>query len=147
MTTYRSLRNRVILAAGLAVCAVLLYAADFMFTPESDSSRAVELRPALQEINAVVDTLLLRYHIAKGWVKTWQVQTAQKKFLRVERRVFVPPDFISVNFNHDLARMVADYGATAVATERTKENSVTMHIKKDNSIIQSISFVTKRDLR
>jgi len=145
----RSLRNRLVVAAILAVCAVVLFLIEVMLPhPEEVSTRLAEVRPTLAGVNETVDTLLARYGIEKGWIKTWQVQTPNKRFLRVERRVFVPGDFISVNFNHDLSRTLAAYGATTVVgTERTKENTVTLHIKKDNTIIQSISLVTKRDLQ
>jgi hypothetical protein len=140
-------RRQLLVACALVVLAGILFLLEGSPGEYREPARVAEARPALAALNEAVDTLLARYRIDRGWVKTWRVQTPDRKFLRVERRVFVPPDFISLNFNHDLSRAVQDFGATAVATERTKENIVTIHIKKDRTIIQSISLVTKRDLR
>ncbi|MFN0159469.1 MAG: hypothetical protein ACKVRP_15515 [Bacteroidota bacterium] len=137
-------RTKLILAAALAVVAAVLFLLDATL-PASIDQRAEIVRGQLPDINTAVDTLLARHGIGRERVKTWQVQTPDKKFIRVERRVYVPPEFVSVKFNHDLNRMMRDFGALAVATERTKENTVTMHIKKDERIIESITFVVKNE--
>ena len=99
-----------------------------------------------KEIDAVIDTLLARYRIEKEWVKSWQVQIPEKGFRRSERRVFVPPDFISLSFNLDLNRMLADCGARAIASERTKESIVTMHVVKEGTVLETLSFVVSNEL-
>jgi hypothetical protein len=99
-----------------------------------------------KEIDAVIDTLLMKYRIEKEWVKSWQVQTPEKGFLRSERRVLVPPDFVSLSFNLDLNRMLSDYGARAIASERTKESIVTMHVVKESTVLETLSFVVTNEL-
>ena len=144
------LRIRFMAAILLACCAVLLVllnVATEKIGQRAGRGRATAGRivPAedagLSGINTVVDTLLARYQIDRRSVKSWYVQTQDKRNIRLERRVIVPPDFVSMKFNLDLNRMVSAYGARAVATERTRESTVTMHIIKDKMIVQSISFV------
>lgn len=108
--------------------------------------KAAQARPLLQLVNAAVDTLLDRDRIDEKWVKSWSVFTPTRKFIREERRIYVPPRFISVDFNHDLADMLSKYGVRVVATERTRESTVSMHVINDGMIIESISFVLKREL-
>jgi hypothetical protein len=144
------LRIRVILAILLACCAVLLVllnVATEKIGQRAGRGRATAVRTvsaedaALVGINSVVDTLLARYQIDRRSVKSWYVQTADKRNIRLERRVIVPSDFLSVKFNLDLNRMVSAYDARAVATERTKESTVTMHIIRNKMIVQTIAFV------
>lgn len=114
---------------------------------KKNALKEVHARPLLAQVNAVVDTLLGHYEVDPRWVKSWSVFTPNKKFVREERRVYVPPGFISLNFNHDLSRALAKYDVQLVATERTRESTVSMHILNDGMIIESISFVVKRDLQ
>lgn len=143
MSRGSGIRTKLLVVLALAIVCVALAILAMEF-PVSPAEHAAEIRDEVADINTVLDTLFARYGIESKAVKTWPVQTPDKKFIRVERRVFVPPDFISLRFNHDLNREVERFGARAVATERTKENTVTMHIKKDGIIIQSITFLVKR---
>jgi len=140
-----SIVSRGILAAALAVLALVLF---LLHQParETPDERTQGVRRDLRSVNAVVDTLLLLHGIGKDQVRSWQVKTPDRKFIRTERRVLVPPDFISVKFNHALNRALEGTGARVVATERTKENTVTIHIKNGPTIIESITFVVSRKL-
>jgi hypothetical protein len=144
MTRFESIpRGRAAVAAGLAVVAAVLFLME-QPAPLTPADRAASLRGDLRSVNATVDTVLARYGIAQEQVRSWQVQTRDRKFLRTERRVMVPPDFISVKFNHDLNEALDGTGARVVATERTKENTVTSHIKRGSTIMESITFVMNR---
>ncbi len=133
----------------LAACSlVLLMANQVTDTIEKKSLRKEQqARPLLQDINQVVDTLLDRYRIAPKWVNSWGVFSRDRRFIREERRAYVPPRFISVDFNHDLSRELAKYDVRVVGTERTKEMSVSMHMIHNGMVVESITFVLKRDLK
>jgi hypothetical protein len=135
--------SRAGIAAGLAVVAAVLFFMD-QSGPLPPAERAASLRGDLRSVNTIVDTVLGRHGIAPDQVRSWQVHTPDRKFLRTERRVMVPPDFISVKFNHDLNEALDGTGARVVATERTKENTVTTHIKQGSTIMESITFVMNR---
>ena len=148
-TSSNALRLRVIVAVMLLASCFVLFMANRVTEKIEGKSllKEAELRPFLLEINQSVDTLLDRYEIDRKWVASWNVMSRDRRFIRVERRVYVPPQFISLDFNHDLSRALAKYGARVVATERTKEMSVSMHIILNGMIVESITFVLKRDLR
>ncbi len=146
------LRNnrRVVLAWLLASCAlvlVLLNIASDKIAQRSGRGRATSTQAVSEKdeitaaINDAVDSLFTHYQIDRRSVKSWYVQAPEKRNIRLERRVIVPPDFLSMNFNLDLNRMVSVYGARAMATERTKESSVMVHIIRNNMVVQSITFL------
>ena len=142
--------RRVVLAWLLASCAVvliLLNIASDKISQKRGQGRSTSATAVLEKdelvdgINNAVDSLFTQYEIDRRAVKSWYVQTPDKRNIRLERRVVVPPDFVSMNFNLDLNRMVSSYGARAMATERTKESTVMVHIIRDNMIVQSITFL------
>ena len=132
----------------LVVCALVLLMANRVTEKieQKSSLREVQLRPLLQQVNDVIDTLLDRYQVERKWVTSWNVFTRDRRFIREERRVYVPSRFVSLDFNHDLGRELATYGVRVIASERTKEMSVSMHVIHDGMVIESITFVLKRDL-
>jgi hypothetical protein len=150
-----AIQRRLIVAGLLVLGALILIPA----TRLADQSEKQEKRggggsrhlglasqSARREIDAVIDTLLTKYRIEKEWVKSWQVQTPGKGFVRSERRVLVPPEFVSLSFNLDLNKMLSDYGARAIASERTKESIVTMHVVKEGTVLETLSFVVSNAL-
>lgn len=143
-----AIRWRLVVAGMLAVGSLVLLMANRVTEKieKKTALKAAQARPLLQLVNAAVDTLLDRDRIDEKWVKSWSVFTPTRKFIREERRIYVPPRFISVDFNHDLADMLSKYGVRVVATERTRESTVSMHVINDGMIIESISFVLKREL-
>lgn len=132
----------------LVVSALVLFMANRVTEKieQKSSLREVQLRPLLQQVNEVVDTLLDRFQVDRKWVTSWNVFARDKGFIRQERRVYVPSKFVSLDFNHDLARELAPYGVRVIASERTREMSVSMHMIHERMVIESITFVLKRDL-
>ena len=143
-----AVRWRLVAVAMLLVGALVLFMANRV--TEKIAARAEQkeahARPLLAEVNTIVDTLLNRYRIEDKWIKSWSVFTPDKKFVRQERRVYVPPRFIALDFNHDLSSSLVHLGVRVIATERTRESSVSMHIINKGMIVESIGFVLKRDL-
>lgn len=144
----KEIRMRLLIAGMLATGALVLFAAQQVADriQLQGGTRIPDILPHEQEIEGAIDALLARYRIEKTWVRTWRVLTPNKKLLRIERRVFVPPTFVSVTFNHDLNQLLSQYGSRAVASERGGESTVTMHVIKNGRIIESITFVVQRDL-
>lgn len=140
---------RVIVAGLLVVSAVVLFVANR--ASEKSAARramAVEKEASISGgIDRAIDIVLRRHGIPPNKVKSWQMYTVDKRFTRTERRVTVPPEFISLDFNLDLSRELDRYNARVVATERTKESFVIIHIVVDGKTIESINFITKQDLQ
>ena len=133
----------------LSVTALVLFALDQSTERITQPSPGKQIppRPLLNQIDSVIDTLFNRYQIDGERAKSWSVFGRDKRFIRKERRVYVPPKFISLDFNHDLGRRLSDFNARVVATERTKESTVSMHVLNDGMIIESILFVVNRELK
>jgi hypothetical protein len=138
------------IGAGLLLCCALVLLAVDQMSPipshkEEVGSSAV---PRVREgINRAVDSLLVLYGIDQSAVRTWQVTMPDKRVARMEQRIIVSPQFASVRFNHDLNTAVGAFQARVAATERVKENSVTMHIVRSGRTIRSMAFVIDPRLR
>jgi len=132
----------------LAVGSLVLFMANRVNEKIENKSalKKAQSYPLHNLIDTAIDTLLNRYQIENRWVKSWNVLTPDRRFIRSERRAYVPPRFISLDFNHDLSGELAKFGARVIATERTKESTVSMHVVVDGMIVETIVFVLKRDL-
>jgi hypothetical protein len=137
-------RRRALVAIALGAVALLLFLVERLATPALPGAPGRKLaaggeQAAFQE---VVDTLLGRHGIPKSAVRTWRVLSVDKKPIRLEQRVAVPREFPSLVFNAELNQRLAPLGAHVVATERTREQTVTMHIVQGGMTVRSIAFVT-----
>jgi hypothetical protein len=143
-----AVRWRLIAIVILLVGGLVLFMANQVTEKIKEKAKQTEVheRPLLAEVNSVIDTLLDQYKIDDKWMRSWSVFTPDKKFVREERRIYVPPRFISLDFNHDLSRALAHMGVRVIATERTRESTVSMHIISKGVIIETLGFVLKRDL-
>jgi hypothetical protein len=140
-------KARLALATALAAIAALLWGVRVLEAP-SQETRLPAPSPGNDvqaEIGTILDTLLTRYGIEPSGVRTWRMQAAGKSATRVEQKAFVPPSFVALDFNHDLNLALAGVGAHVVATERSRENIVTMHIVRGGRTIRSISFETAQE--
>lgn len=145
----REIRLRILVVAVLGACAVGLLAA-LVFTRPGFHDAAGEgrvSREVIADIDAAIDTVLAHHSIHKEWVRTWRSLVRGKQSARTQRRVLVPPEFMSLAFNHELNLLLSPLGANAVASERMKESTVDVHIIKDGLILETIMFVVRHDLK
>jgi hypothetical protein len=135
------LRRRLAIACVLALCAILLTGAGLITAgrvfPETPAGR----RSAEAGIAAAIDSLCHLYAIDARLVRTWKASAAGEPTGRIEEKIPVDPGFRTLEFNHALAVRIAPFGAGVVATERSKENSVTMHVVRGGATIRSLWFV------
>jgi hypothetical protein len=139
------LKRRLMIAGVLAFLGVALTLAD-RFVPPGSNAVVNDFAAAhadSKQINAAIDALLGRYLIEPRAMTTWRVTTPDKKFLRLEQRIVVPYGFATVEFNHQLSQEVLPFGARVAATERSRENVVTMHVVKNGVIIRTIAFAMR----
>jgi hypothetical protein len=131
-------RSRLLLAGGLAAAAVVLGLA-LLLRPQPSHSPP----PAPAEAEAIdraVREELAAHRIPAGTVRTRRVKTPAAGFERVERRVTVPGDFVTVEFNRELNERVGPHGGRSFATERTKENTVSVHVLTGGTVVQTVLF-------
>ncbi len=137
----KRLGRKAALAATLGAISLLLFVGDRFAGPREEQSLKALPAEDAAGIQEVIDTLLPRYGVDRALVKIWRVTTPDKTPVRIEQRIPVHADFLSLVFNHDLNRRLAPYGAHVIATERTKENTITMHIVRGGRTIRSMAFV------
>ena len=147
--THNPLERRVLRAALLSCCAVALFALDGLVpVPSLSKPAGPDTGSGWREgVRNSVDSLLVLHHIKGGNVKTWQVNLPKGIAARTEQRIFVSPGFVSVRFNHDLNTAVRPFRARVVATERVREDIVTMHIVRSGRTVWSMVFVTDPGLQ
>ena len=135
------LRRRLVIASGLALCALALTAAGRITAGNSRAESPGARRAAEGVIVRTVDSLFTLYGIDRAQIRTWKATAAGEPTGRIEEKIPVGAGFRSLEFNHALACGIAPFGAGVVATERSKENSVTMHIVCGGVTVRSLSFV------
>ena len=102
---------------------------------------------AAGEIDRQVDSVLIQFRIDKKWYRKKNVEIPGTNFNRVERKVLIPPEIIPVQMNQALNMIAQRYGGRAIGSENLRENSVTIHIKLEGYIIQTIILKTSKDLK
>jgi hypothetical protein len=133
-------RPRFIAAVILGVVLVFLAGVRLFERP---TRNPVSLDPrAGRTIDSVVDAALLRCGVDPKAGKTREVKAGEVKSLRRESHFEVPPTFVSIVLNHELAASLAPFGGRVIATEHAKEANVTMHIRRDGYIIRTLVLHT-----
>ena len=96
--------------------------------------------PAAGRSMPTIDALLGQYaDRAKGDRRAWRGDDAgQESSSGWNSGSSCRTDFASVEFNHKLSQQILPFGARVAATERSKENVVTMHVVNDGVIIRTI---------
>jgi hypothetical protein len=103
-------------------------------------ARAAAASP--EEIARTVDQAVAERRGETAGSRVWKVRFPGTTFTRTEQRVMVPREFDTIEFNHALVMRLAPLGANVVATERTKEATVTMHVVAGGATVYSLSLVT-----
>jgi hypothetical protein len=117
--------------ADALLCGVWLATAP---PPEQPADR----RKAEAEIARAVDTVLARHGVTPKERHRWAPQVGGTAAPRIAERVQVAPNFPSVGFNKELSDRVRPFGAHVVATERTRESTVTYHIVRGGVTLRSV---------
>ena len=135
-------RIRILIGAALFACVLFLLVFELASGQASVRRGSMSDSPDLDgKIGSVVDTLLARYGIAKTAVRAWHAKAAGEPIARVEERIQVGMPFLSLNFNHDLNSELASLDTHVVGTERSKENTVVMHLVHNGRTVRSLIFV------
>ena len=143
----KSIFFRILVAVLLAGGALGLFLTNrAAHTPLPPQTRE-NITRTLQQVDTEVDTLLARSCIQREWIKKQQVEIQNSTFTRTERRVSIPPDIIAVQINVACNTMMKRFGGLAVGTEDLKESTVTIHLKIQSQIIQTIVLKVSRELK
>ncbi|MBI5020327.1 MAG: hypothetical protein HZB59_02730 [Ignavibacteriales bacterium] len=99
------------------------------------------------KIDAEVDSILIHAKIKPDAIKKKIINTTDPEIKRIERRINIQEDFSVIELNKSLNLMAQKYGGRAIGSENTKEKSVTIHIKLDRYIIESIILKTTKEIK
>jgi hypothetical protein len=105
------------------------------------------LTSVMKELDQQVDTVFAKFRIEKKWCRRREIAIPGSNLNRVERNVMIPPDIIPVQINRALNLMAQRYGGRAIGSENLKENTVTIHIKLEDYIIETIILKISKDLK
>jgi len=136
-----------LLVAGIlaATAAGLLLVIIIRGSSESDPRQTiVDAHAEERAVAAAFDTLFAQYGIDRAAVKTWRAGSARQTLARLEQRITVPASFPTLEFNHRLNARLEKVGAHVTATERTRDNVVTMHVVRHGVIVRSVTLELQR---
>ncbi len=131
-------RARAAVSVLLAAAALALFIWGRPSRPESPAASWETLSGRAAEIDRDVDSVLARFHIEARSVSKRRIAIAKGGMVRIERRVLIPRELLPVQMNVALSAMAKRRDARAIASENTKENTVTIHLELDGWIIQTI---------
>jgi hypothetical protein len=139
--------RRLWVLAGLAVVCLGLFIANRLFVVDPAPAPALFREDPLTAaaLNAHVDSVCIRFGIDPDMGRTRRVQGVGGPPTQNERRFRVPPDFSTLEFNSALSTRLLPTGARVVATERTKEKSVSMCIVKNGQTLLTVVLDVRRD--
>ncbi len=101
-------------------------------------------------IDAEVDSILSQFQIASKNIRKRTFTIPTTNLNRVERRVTIPSDVDPLHINQAMNIMAKQYDGRAIGSENMKDNTVTIHIKLDGYILETIilkSLISKKPIK
>jgi hypothetical protein len=141
----QGVRGRFLLAGLLAASAVLLLLLNLASEKSNQRRRATADRSGavVTSIDGVVDSLLEEFHVDPRTVRSRPIRSQGKEQIREELHVTVPPGFVSLEFNRTLGRVMEQYGVHVIATERSHEGKVLLHIMFRGVIVRTLVLTSE----
>jgi hypothetical protein len=99
----------------------------------------------ISSLDSGIDGLLDNYGIKKEW-RYKKVVPISASFSRYERSIFIPYKIPMINLNHDIVELCNRFDATTSSTENIKNQILSVYIKYNNNVIESIKFITDPNL-
>ena len=143
----RSIIFRILIVIFLAGAALGLYLIDRSPRTEPLEQIQQDIAVLASKIDREADSVLAQFRIDKKWWRKRDVTIQGSDLKRVERKVMIPPEIIPVQVNQALNQMAKRYGGRAIGSENLKENTVTIHIKLEEYIIETIILKISNDLK
>lgn len=133
-----TLRRRAGVAAVLGILAI----AFVIITSQTDSPHngTSVSRPLIGAVDSLVDTFLRDQGIDRKKERKWSVRNPQGRVIRMERRIQVPRELITLELNRALSEAVAAIGGHVAGSERTKESTVVLHVVVDEMTLHTLTL-------
>ena len=145
----KALIIRIFVVIILAIAVALLFYIEDIKQPKQkeQSTTVLQQSHTIAEVDSVVEKVLKKFQIDKGWIKRTEINVPGASQKRIERKVAIPPEIIPVLMNVEFKRMADKYNLQVSATENLKENMVTIHIHDSRKIIETIILKTTQVLK
>lgn len=143
------LRIRMWIAGGLAVAAIILFAADrFMVLVKPNIDRYATERDltSVENLERDVVGVLDGYGIRDAWIKRQTVGVPAMERVRDVWTVRIPRDLSVASLNYDLTRTAESYEGRGFAVEDEKGTRVAMHIKFRGTVRYSLLLVPSAEV-
>jgi len=136
----KALIIRIFVVIILAIAVALLFYVEEIKEPKlnENATAAIQQGYSLVEVDSVVEKVLEKFQIDKGWIKRTEISVEGSSQKRIERKVAIPPDIIPALMNVEFKRATENFKLQVSATENLKENAVTIHIHDNRKIIETI---------
>ncbi|MDI6765285.1 MAG: hypothetical protein QME52_00410 [Bacteroidota bacterium] len=134
----KSVIFRFLIIALLAILAIVLFAATTQRQIDKIEKLHRDLSAIATEIDAEVDSILSQFHVELKKVRKRTFTIPNTNLNRIERRVTIPKDVDPLHINQALNLMAQKYDGRAIGSENLKENTVTIHIKLDGYILETL---------
>jgi hypothetical protein len=138
---------RSLLSVALGSVALVLFVMNKPAAEKSQEQLRQEFASTLQQIDREIDSVLTRSGVQQKWIRKQAIPLANVFFPRIERRVAVPPEFLTLQLNAVLNSIAHRYNGRAVGTEDLKQHTVSIHIELQRVIVETIILKTNFDLK
>jgi hypothetical protein len=143
------LSPRLWILAGLTVLGLGLFLANRFIAPGRGADPALPRDDSLTAatLNAHVDSVCVLFGLDPRSGRSRRAKEEGGSPARNERRLRVPPDFSTLEFNSALQTRLLPSGARVIATERTKEKSVNMSIVRNGQTVLTVVLDIRKEPR
>ena len=138
---------RLWILAGLAVAGLGLFLANRVLAPGRGADPALSREDSLTPwaLNAHIDSVCVLFGLDPRSGRTRRGKEESGSPGHHERRFRVPPEFSTLEFNSALQTRLLPYGARVIATERTREKSVTMSIVRNGQTVLTVVLDIRKE--
>ena len=137
-TVEKGIAVRLSISISLALVAAVLFVLNNAREQKTPEALEREFELSSRTIDKEIDLVLDHFGIEKTWVRRKEINDPAGIFRRIERRVAIPASVIPALLNRELNSLAHRFRGRAVATENLKENSVTIHIILQQTVVQTL---------
>lgn len=128
----------------LIAVVVLFLGSRFYNTVQVDDAQ-LDIGTIAAKLGAEIDSVLVKFNIDIKKVRKKAIPIPNTNLNRIERQVSISSEVDPLHINQALNLMAKKYNGRAIGSENLKENTVTVHIKLENYILETIIFKSRTD--
>jgi hypothetical protein len=138
---------RTLIILALIVGAVWIFTTTKADTPVQQTRSEQDIAHIAKDIDREVDSVLMQFKIDKKSIRKKIFKIPETELERTERRVAIPRELDPIAINREINLMAQKFNARAGGSENLKENTVTIHIKLEGYVVETIVLKTSIELK